>query len=250
LQTFVSAGAALPKDDADYLIPRRRHCGLENPTAEAAREALAYFDSRHRLTGSAYDEPYWSLGDALKWITERTREAVDGASVDEEAATKAVVELLDALAHGEVHATGSTARNPVPRPFLPATWVSHHIWLEDDGNLLWPFVAHIAKEREELLYIRLPREELIRRWPPLNVPEAVPPSTQGKETACKGWLSAMMRADPDRGCPKDAVWAQASTKFPGLAKRAFDRAWTAAIKDSGAGAWQTPGRRPKIKSPH
>ena len=156
LQTFVSAGAALPKDDADYLIPRRRHCGLENPSAKAAREALAYFDSRHRLTGSAYDEPYWSLGDALKWITERTREAVDGASVDEEAAEKAVLELLNALAHGEVHATGSTARDPVPRPPLPATWVSHHIWLEDDGNLLWPFVAH-QRARGVALHSPAPR---------------------------------------------------------------------------------------------
>ena len=240
----------MPKDDADFLVPRRRHSGLNNPTAEQAREAFVDFDSRHGRLGSAYDELHWTLGDAIKWIAERTREAVDSAGVDEEAAEKAVVELLDALARGEVHATGSTAADPVPRPFPPETWASHHIWLEDDGNLLWPFVAHIATEREELLYVRLPRMEVLRRWPPLDAPELVPPSTRGKETACKGWLSAMMRANPNQARPKQEVWDEARAKYPGLAERAFNRAWTRAIEDAGATAWGAPGRRAKIKTPH
>jgi len=36
-------------------------------------EALADFDSRHRLTGSAYDELNWILRESINWIAERTR---------------------------------------------------------------------------------------------------------------------------------------------------------------------------------
>ena len=230
----------MPKDDADHLIPRRRHSGRENPTAEEARGAWAYFDSRRRLAGSAYDEPHWSLGDAIRWITDRTRAAVDGASIDEDAAPAAVCELQDALARGEVHASGSTAADPLPRPFPPETWASHQICIEDDGNLLWPYVEHIASEREVLLYVRLPRAEVLQRWAPLDVAEPIPTGTKGKETACKGWLTALMRAEPDRPRPKEEVWAEASHKFPGLAQRAFERAWRDAAKDQAP----TPGVGP------
>ena len=70
-----------------------------------------------------------------------------------------------------------------------------------------------------------------------------PVSTSGKEMACLSWLCAMMRTAPNNPRAKEEVWAEATANFPGLAKRAFDRAWTRAIRDACADAWGTPGRR-------
>src|SRR5215204_373647 len=97
--------STLPLDNADFLVPRRRHAGLDNPTPEQAREAFAYLDGRHPLLGSSYEEPTWTLSSIIKWIAERTRDVVDGLSVDEEAAQIAVAELQNALECGEVRAS-------------------------------------------------------------------------------------------------------------------------------------------------
>jgi hypothetical protein len=62
---------------AGYCIPR-----LTALLGWPFGEALADFDSRHRLTGSAYDELNWILRESINWIAERRRNAVNGASVD------------------------------------------------------------------------------------------------------------------------------------------------------------------------
>jgi hypothetical protein len=140
---------AAAKDDADYLMPRRRHCPIDDPTGEAAKRSFAYLDSGHPLLGSAYDELNWTLGDAIKWAAERTREAVDGASVDEYAAQTALTELQEALERGELHLSGVTATNPIPQRFPRETWGTYQVCLEDDGTLLWPCVLHNANNRED-----------------------------------------------------------------------------------------------------
>jgi hypothetical protein len=186
------------------------------------------------------------LASAIKWIAERTRDAVDRASVDELAAQQAVCELQDALALGEVRLTGSTALDPVPRLFPPETWATYQVCLLEEGGLLWPCILHDATEREDLLYVRLRRDEVLRRWPPHDSSEAGPPNSVSKETACRGWLTKMMRENSDKPRPKTQIRAEASNKFPGLGKNALDRAWATALQDSGATAWGPPGRRRKL----
>jgi len=51
----------------------------------------------------------------------------------------------------------------------------------------------------------------------------------------------MMRGDPDNPIPK----AQLKGRFLDVPDRAFQRAFTDAVKESGALAWSAPGRRPK-----
>jgi hypothetical protein len=240
----------LTRRKSDFLIPRRRHSGIVDPTAEEEARAFAYLDRPEAQPGSEYDELNWSLGAVLKWIATRSRDAVNALTIDEEALWPAVSELQQSLEHGEVVASGGTVNNPLPQLLRAETWGPYILAITDEDNLFWPCVTHEASDVEYIVNVRLRRDDVLRRWPALGAPDTVPPSTQGKETACKGWLSAMMRANPDEKRSKEGVWAEASAKFPGLARRAFDRAWTAAIKDSGAAPWGTPGRRPKIKSPH
>jgi hypothetical protein len=74
----------MPNEDSDFLIPRRRHSGLADPTPEQARSASAKLDLGLAAIESSYDETFWSLGATLRWIVERTRAAVDGLSVDDD----------------------------------------------------------------------------------------------------------------------------------------------------------------------
>jgi hypothetical protein len=90
---------------------------------------------------------------------------------------------------------------------------------------------------------RLRRDEVLRRWPPHESSEAAPLNSISKETACRGWLTKIMRENPDQPRPKKQIRAEAHDNFPGLGKNAFDRAWARALEDSGAMAWGAPGRR-------
>ena len=179
----------------------------------------------------------------IKWIAGRTPEAVDRLSIDEDAAEEAVVQLQAALERGEIAATASTTVDPIPRPLPPNTWGRYQVCIEDDGNLLWPHVLHDTTEREDLLNVQLSRADVIRNWPSAKAPETVPPSTSGKEAACRAWLAQIMRDEPDKPRAKEEVWTEALRRFPGLAKRAFDRAWSRAIEDTQAARWRSPGRR-------
>jgi hypothetical protein len=71
----------------------------------------------------------------------------------------------------------------------------------------------------------------------------VPSSTAAKESACRRWLTQIMRESANQPRPKKEVRAEACEGFPGLGKNAFDRAWTSAIAEAGASAWCSAGRR-------
>jgi hypothetical protein len=52
-----------------------------------------------------------------------------------------------------------------------------------------------------------------------------------------------MKINRNHPQPKEAVRVTAEKQFPKLGKRAFDRAWAAAISQSAADKWSAPGRR-------
>lgn len=220
-------------EDNGFLIPPEWHRGSE---------AINDFFSTLRAGDSVYDELHWTIAEVLRWIAERTREAVDGPTLSEAQAQAAVTELHDALESGEIRATAFAPTEPLPRELPAETWSMYQLCLEQVGGVLRPFAVHDTTGLE-LKHVRLRRRDVLERWPPLELPSDGPPSTKGKETACKGWLSALMRANADQPRAKATVWDEASTKFPGLGKRAFNRAWTYAIEASGAVAWGAPGRR-------
>jgi len=75
-------------------------------------------------------------------------------------------------------------------------------------------------------------------------------STVASESACRDWLiDAMRKSLTERQGTRDDWWAKAKLRWPlKLSKRGFDRAWSEAIRESGAVSWGKAGA-PK-KSPH
>lgn len=73
-------------------------------------------------------------------------------------------------------------------------------------------------------------------------------NTIAAETKCKAWLTGKMRASP-KVRPKSKInfRTEAQKQFRWLRGRAFERAWRAAIRETGAD-WSRPGPTPE--SPH
>jgi hypothetical protein len=79
--------------------------------------------------------------------------------------------------------------------------------------------------------------------PPPAFSAQFPPGTAAQEAASLRWLSGRIGAAPTQPVPKQTVWEEAHSKFPGLARKAFDRAWTKAVEQAGALDWKRPGPR-------
>jgi hypothetical protein len=69
------------------------------------------------------------------------------------------------------------------------------------------------------------------------------------ETDCFKWLCEKMQANPDRPEPKPLCRGEAEKAFEQLGVLAFNRAWTAAIHETGAVAWSGPGPRKHREGP-
>jgi hypothetical protein len=77
-----------------------------------------------------------------------------------------------------------------------------------------------------------------------NVAKLTPAASA--ESNCRKWLADQMRASPlEKPKPKSTFRDEALSLFPKLGKRAFDRAWDSAIKETRAVNWSNPGA-PKI----
>jgi hypothetical protein len=195
----------------------------------------------------AFEERMWTLGETARWVTERTREAVNGLSIDDERLLEIVVEIQGALAGGEVRAWAHTPTDPVPRELPTETWAIYQLAIEERHGLLWIIPVHSTGSPNDapvFLDLRLSREGVLRRWP--DDQERAPSpglGTVGAEHGCRIWLANLIKAKPHNPQPKHALRKEAKGRFPTLSDRGFDRAWTAAISETGAVHWSAPGRR-------
>jgi hypothetical protein len=194
-----------------------------------------------------FDEPMWTLGATARWVAERTREAVDGWSIDQEQLFEVVPEIQIALAAGEVRTWAHTTHDPVPRELPRETWAVYQLAIEErDGLLRIIPVRATGSPSDEpvLLDLLLGREGVLHRWPD---PEASTHprdlGTIASENACRLWLVDLMKTNPHNPRSKEAVRQEAKERFTNLGKRGFDRAWAAAIKETMAEKWSAPGRR-------
>jgi hypothetical protein len=187
----------------------------------------------------------WTLGDTARWVIERTPEAVDGLSVDEKKLFECLPEIRAAFFAGEISVFANTANDSVPRELPSETWAVHELVVEEKNGLIRIFPASSSTEYEQqLLNLRVKRDQVLARWPaPSKTGKAAQPTTVGAENQCRRWLTSIMKDAPNKPRPKRAVGEEALTKFPGLAKRGFDRAWDAAIRESNATKWRAPGPR-------
>lgn len=261
-------------EDHDWMIPRRSpeaneekeppssHNVKVDPTSLRGRQ-----ERKRRLVqspgGSNTDEPWshidqgvarmpafaermWTLGDTARWVTERTAQAVNGLSVDEEKLSRALPEIHEALASGEVAAFAHTVVDPVPRELPSETWAVYELVLEELNGLIRIFPLHSSSSDhdQDVLSVRVRRGDVLQRWPdPANPLKPVPPTTKAAENQCRRWLVAMMRENLDKPRTKHAVSQEALAKFKGLGMRGFNRAWDQAVGEAPAPKWRGPGRR-------
>lgn len=102
----------------------------------------------------------------------------------------------------------------------------------------WAFSRRIIWERLCISTAHL--EEWARRISHSLDSANAAPHTIAIERSCERWLcEIMMLAPPAK--PKALYWNDAARKWPGLAKRGFNRAWSRAIESSRNLAWKMPG---------
>lgn len=227
---------------------RRKRALAQHPkTIDNDRHPWSYLDRRIGNAFPAFEEPLWTLGDTARWIAERTREAVDGLSIDEERLFELVLEIQRALAAGEVRVWAHTPNDPVPRELPNETWAVYQLAIEERDSLLRIVPVHARGSPDDapvFFDIRLSREDVLRRWPDDQGKVPSPgEGTVGAEYRCRLWLTNLMKTEPHKPQPKSAVRKEAKERFPTLSNRSFDRAWTSAIGQSGAYMWSAPGRR-------
>ena len=179
-------------------------------------------------------------------MIERTPRAVNGLSIDEEKLFEILPEIHSALSVGEVSAFANKGNDPVPCELPAETWSVHELVVEERNGLLriFPLSSSSSAHEQHLLNVRVKREDVLRRWPAASsVRTSVQPTTMGAENQCRRWLAAMMKTAPNQPRAKAAILEEALARFRGLAKRGFDRAWNAAIRETNAQKWRAPGRR-------
>jgi hypothetical protein len=187
----------------------------------------------------------WTLGDTARWVIERTEQAVNGLSIDEEKLFEVLPEIHEALAAGEVSVYATTKSDPVPRQLPSETWSVYDLVVEEVNGLIQivPLSQGSSSDEQHLLNLRVKRDDVLRTWPDRSISPVVRPTTKGAENQCRRWLIEMMQKCPSQPRPKAEVRKDALLKFPNLSKRGFDRAWDAAICKTNAQQWRSPGRR-------
>ena len=102
-------------------------------------------------------------------------------------------EIEDALARSEVSVFANTRNDPVPRELPAETWSVYDL-VEDRDDLIRIFPASSeANYEQELLNVRLRRDQILERWPAPSAGPSVPKTTAGAANQCRRWLADMMR---------------------------------------------------------
>ena len=241
------SGATANHRAVEQRILRKKSLALQPSSIHrGTHEAWKELDRRMAESFPGFDERMWTLGQAALWIAERTSAAVNGVTIDTERLFEVVPQIHKALAAGEIRAWSHTANDPVPRELPRETWEVYQLAIEQEGHLLWILPVRESAPRNEpvLRHVRLVRDDVLRRWPDPKRKKSSPPlGTVAAENACRSWLKELMKAGPERPRSKQTLCDEAKKRFPRLSQRAFDRAWTYAISESGAELWSAPGRR-------
>ena len=213
------------------------------PSDRAGKEPWSDFDRSIARTCPGFGDRMWTLGDTARWVIERTAQAVNGLSVDEEKLFEVLPGIHEALSAGEVSVYANTKGDPVPRELPAETWSVYHLVVVAENGLVQILPLNQGGDEQHLLNLRVKRDDVLRMWPDPSVPPTVRPTTKAAESQCRRWLIEMMEKDHTQPRPKAIVREEALLKFRTLSKRGFDRAWDAAVSKTAAGRWRAPGRR-------
>jgi hypothetical protein len=121
-------------------------------------------------------------------------------------------------------------------------------WIREDRQLPIEEWAGYRGPYYDRLHFRT--SKVLALWPAQAPPESdisnIPPAgTAAQETLLTKWLVSQMAAAPTMPRSKEAMKDAARSVGVKFSGRAFERAWHAAVQESGASAWSKPGARSK-----
>jgi hypothetical protein len=128
-------------------------------------------------------------------------------------------------------------------------------WIREDRQLPIEKWAGYRGPYYDRLYLRAGK--VLALWPERapresDVSAIRPAGTAAQETSITKWLVSRMTAAPTVPRSKEAMKEAARSAGMNCSGRAFERAWLAAVQESGASAWSKPGRksRHRIDTPN
>jgi len=187
---------------------------------------------------------------ALAWITYRREQDVVDIKYGRGAPTKAAIcDLLSALRSGKLIAYGMFEGERIPHLIETAVWSTFEIVAKSvifAGRMFLPTLGtpvviaqRIGPPKTRLLSAKVPAAKLKKLWPATK-------QTAAAEAQCREYLATQMKPSLDRAPKtKPDLLADCQARFPDLAERGFMRAWTDAIRLTGAVGWSKAGRRRK-----
>ncbi len=197
------------------------------------------------------NDAHWSLAMALAWITYRTEQAVINIKGDTGwAPTEAAIrDLLSALRSGQLIAHGMFEGERIPHPIETAVWSTFEIVVEPMmfvGHMFLPTLGthvviaqRMGSPQTQLLSPTVPAAKIRKLWPAAK-------RTAAAATQCQEYLFTEMKRSLDRAPkPKSEFLTDCQARFRGLSERGFERAWSNAIRLTGAVGWSKAGRRRK-----
>lgn len=233
----------------------------EKPAAHilTACETLCWIGYRRAIPKDTYFSPY--EGPAVKLETHFNdssflHRAIPGRKPEDDPMEDAEFQLLAALRDGSIGAfyldkeTGK--RRDLPSSVLQCdVTISARGSLEPDWRVVmekYMIASTECKNIRGALYFL--RDEILVKWPlPTRETDHEITKSIAAETAMQKWLEAQMRELGSSPKSRNTIKSAAFTAgLSPISDRAFVRAWTAAIKATGAVAWSKAGRRKQ--SPH
>jgi hypothetical protein len=159
------------------------------------------------------------------------------------------LELFGHKAKGDGHSDPSAVAERVEAVlFLGPRTIDLDGWVREDRQLPIEEWAGYRGPYYDRLHFRT--SKVLALWPEQPPPESdtsniLPAGTAGQETLLTKWLVSLMVAAPKTPRSKDAMKEAARSSGVKFSGRAFQRAWHAAVQESGASAWSKPGRKSK-----
>jgi hypothetical protein len=209
--------------------------------------------SRHRKAVTVQQrilDAHWSLGMALAWISYGSEQDVVDIKYGRRPPTPtAIAQLVSALRSGKLIAYGMFEGERIPHPIETAVWSTFEIVVKSrmfTGLIFLPtsgtpvvIAQRMGPPQTPLLSATVPAAKVRKLWPAAK-------QTAAAEARCRQYLLTQMKQSSDRAPkPKRDYLADCHARFRGLSKRGFERAWTDAIRLTGAVHWSKAGRRRK-----
>lgn len=224
---------------------------------------------------SGFDNPFWTIEEAVAWIAFHDRNLVEAISVDrlpkprpfgpssriffyhtvlgkyvagpdprsekKEKHRKAAMELRTALQRGEVVAS-NRPKGAAHRAVLSKLhWVDHHFSFDAINGV---FCSGIPGQREDYNdEVRFESDRIKERWPAQS--DSFAEKRSAEEMAYDEFYREMKASPHKRTRTKDPWVKELVEKFPGLKPTAARNEWRQASIDAGAHAWRWSGRPPK-----